>query len=324
MIQWYQRSAFHRRFFVPRQRIVGFYTIEIMLSLVLGSIVIAVLLSLTFAGWRTYLTSMSYANTNDSSRASFIFLDRQFSLAGYRALMWETPEAVFPAITTGSLYPAFRVGQVIAAIPDPAGSGSVNHRNVILYARKQGGFQDDYDATGALLSPLPWASSLTSDVVMTDCLGERIPHKVVIIERYRIDRGMLVCSRVFVDATSPPYYAASTQEVAILNYVFAMRAAFGTRDNSDPEGQVQIYRNLQQMSTGSSTAQAARWLNIVNIQLDILILRGNGSDGEGKVISNHLGRGNINLVGHNNVPIPAGVNFATVESRVINLKNRAY
>ena len=109
--------------------------IELMLSLVLSSIVIAVLLSLTFAGWRTYLTSLSYANTNDSSRAAFVFLDRQLSAAGYRALMWEKADAIYPAISASlPNYPAFAAGQVISA--RPSGGGSANLSNVILYIRK--------------------------------------------------------------------------------------------------------------------------------------------------------------------------------------------
>ena len=320
MVQW-QRLLFHRLCSVPCQQSAGFYIIEFMLSLVLSSIVIAVLLSLTFAGWRTYLTSLSYANTNDSSRAAFVFLDRQLSAAGYRALMWEKADAIYTPIPASLPdYPAFAAGQVISATPSV--TGNANRSNVILYIRKQGGFQDDYDASGNLLSPLPWASSLTTDVIVTDCLGERIPSKVVIIERYRIDVDRrLVCSRVFVDSSSPAYYtAAPTQEVLILNYAYEMRAAFGTYSAvSDPQGQVQRYENLQTMTTGSSTAQTRRWINVVNVQLDILIARGDDRN-----IDNSIGRGAINLFGHNNITSVPANHFATVESRVINLRNRAY
>jgi type II secretory pathway pseudopilin PulG len=320
MVQW-QPVLSHPLFSLPRQRSAGFYMVELMLSLTLSSIIIVILLSLTFAGWQTYLTSMNYANTNDSSRAAFIFLDRQFSAAGYRAFMWETPEAVYPSIAATANYPAFAAGQVIIATPSVT-TGSANNSNVILYIRKQGGFQDDYDASGTLQDPLPWASSLTTDVIVTDCLGERIPSKVVIIERYRIDSARrLVCSRVFVDSSSPAYYVADpTQDVLILNYAYAMRAAFGTYTAGDPKGQIQNYNNLQTMRTGSTAIRTERWKNVVNIRLDILIARGDDRN-----IDNSIGRAPIRLIdtSHAVVSVPAK-HFATVESRVINLKSKAY
>ncbi len=294
----------------------GYYIAEILISLVLGAIIVASLLSLTFAGWKTYLTITSYSSTSDLTRVAFSFLDSQLSLAGYRAKAWELSGNVFPALpASAGNYPAFAAGQTLSA-QDVGG-------NTVLYIRKQGGLQNDsYNAGTGIFTPP--AYDLIADTRIRDCTGSFIPNQAIIIEKYSINAtNQLVCQRVYVrpfDASVPTYIAVTAANSSvIMEYVVAARARFGVGDivgDRDTAGLPPARRTAAQI-----TSPTNRWSSVMSVEYGLVV--GKFDD---KNLSNKTDR-TVKLFGRTIAVRPtrgSPGNYATAFTQIITLRNRMY